>query len=166
MKLLKLHGSLSWRYARPNNGSGGLIYETAGLGKCKWNGESLSSAWPTEWWADLEPMIVPPAAVKSPYYSNSALQANWRIAAEKLCNAPELIMMGFSLPQTDLLVNSMLATTLRQESRITPVNRSDDIVARIGKMLHVPENSERIDSSFVGRDDAIPAWVDAHTGQD
>jgi hypothetical protein len=166
IKLLKLHGSLSWRYAGPNGGSGGLIYETAGLGNCKWNAQSLKSSWPAEYWADLEPMIVPPTAVKSPYYSSSALQANWRIAAEKLRDAAELIIMGFSLPQTDLLVSSMLATTLRQGSKITPVNRSEDIVARIREIFQLSDDSERVDLSFVGRDDAIPAWVDAHARRD
>lgn len=46
-------------------------------------------------------MIVPPAAVKSPYYKNRTLQELWRLAAEALSQAEELVMMGFSLPQTD-----------------------------------------------------------------
>jgi hypothetical protein len=160
MKLLKLHGSLTWRYERPSGGPGGLIYETWGLGECKWNAKSLTSAWPPAYWADLEPMIVPPAAVKSPYYSNAALQANWKLAAEALSNAGELVVMGFSLPQTDLLVSSMLATTLRDDVRITPVNPGMEIVDRLEEVLEIPASTGRVSRTFTGRADPIRAWVE------
>ena len=165
MKLLKLHGSLSWRYARPNGGSGGLIYETAGVDNCQWNAQSLSSSWPAEYWADLDPMIVPPAAVKSPYYSNGVLQAYWRLAAKKLSQAEELVIMGFSLPQTDLLVSSMPATMLPEDSSITPVDYRIDILDRVAETLDLKGwQGARINSSFAGlEDDALPRWVEANT---
>ena len=42
-------------------------------------------------------MIVPPAAVKSPYYSNGVLRSMWTKAAVALKQARELVIMGFTL---------------------------------------------------------------------
>jgi hypothetical protein len=171
MKLLKLHGSLSWRYTGPDGAPGDLIYETAGLRNVpfKWDANALVS--PPDlrkYFSDLDPMIVPPAAVKSPYYSNKILQANWKIAAKELTEATELVMMGFSLPPTDLIVSSMLATTLPGNSSITPVNRSNEIVKRIRDTFQIPlDNDYRIHRKFVGTKkkpilDPIQKWIDAN----
>jgi hypothetical protein len=60
---------------------------------------------------DLEPMVVPPATIKSPYYGNNVLRSLWTSAALHLRNAKEVVIMGFSLPATDMLVSSMLCTS-------------------------------------------------------
>jgi hypothetical protein len=111
-------------------------------------------------------MIVPPTAVKSPYYNNRTLQELWRLAAEALSKAEELVIMGFSLPQTDLLVSSMLATTLPKSSKITPVNRDKGIVDRVLETFQISARSRRVDRSFArGLENPIAAWVEANTGQ-
>jgi hypothetical protein len=115
---------------------------------------------PKESWADLEPMIVPPAAVKSPYYSNAALKATWRIASERLAEAEELVMMGFSLPPTDLIVSSLLATTRRDDIQLTPVNPKTAIVDRLHEALQIPHAQIRAD--FAGISDPVRVWVDAN----
>ena len=61
--------------------------------------------------ADLEPMVVPPATIKSAYYGNNVLRSLWTSAALHLRNAKEVVIMGFSLPATDMLVSSMLCTS-------------------------------------------------------
>jgi hypothetical protein len=164
LDVLKLHGSLDWRYSGPDGAPGDTIYVTnpgqdrnlrwdaQGLGFRNKDVEKLSLG--------LEPMIVPPAAVKSPYYNNRTLQAHWKRAAEELCKADELVIMGFSLPQTDLLVNSMLTTTLRERCKITPVNPDKTIVKRIRDAFQIRPRSRRVNRSFVGVNDAIPGWVE------
>src|SRR6476660_9287295 len=102
-------------------------------------------------------MIVPPAAAKSPYYTNGILQANWKLAAKTLRQADELVIIGFSLPPTDLLVCSMLVTTLRPNCRITPVDFGTDIVKRIRDTFDIAEDNERLVSTYVGGGDgALP----------
>jgi len=105
-------------------------------------------------------MIVPPAAVKSPYYSNAALKATWRIASERLAEAEELVMMGFSLPPTDLIVSSLLATTRRDDIQLTPVNPKTAIVDRLHEALQIPHAQIRAD--FAGISDPVRVWVDAN----
>jgi hypothetical protein len=167
LHLLKLHGSLDWYYSGPDGAAGDTIY-AANLGtvnRPEWSPLQLRNEWVEKASFDLEPMIVPPAAVKSPYYNNRTLQACWKRAALALGQAGELVIMGFSLPQTDLLVSSMLATTLPNESRITPIDFGTDVVNRITETLQITTDSQRLDTTFTGRcADAIPAWVEANMG--
>lgn len=161
MSLLKLHGSLSWRYPGPNGSSSDLIYEAGGVLNCRWNAKSLAPVYSEEYSTDLEPMIVPPAAVKSPYYTNGILQANWKLAAKALSEADELVVMGFSLPKTDLLVSSMLATTLRDRITITPVDFGPDVVERL---RDIAKDGTTVNSEFTNLgQDAVSTWVQAHT---
>jgi hypothetical protein len=106
---------------------------------------------------------VPPAAVKSPYYNNRTLQELWRSAADALRQAEELVIMGFSLPQTDLLVGSMLATTLRDDSVITPVDYGTKILDRVAETFDLKGfQGARLNSSFAGlKDKALSAWVES-----
>jgi hypothetical protein len=154
---------LSWYYTGPDGAPGDLIYETAGHSDFKWNADSLIAPPDlNQYFADLDPMIVPPAAVKSPYYSNKILQANWKFAAEKLAETEELVMMGFSLPPTDLLVSSLLATTRRDDIRLTPVNRDPEIVGRVSTALQIPVGQVSADFADAAVADPIQAWVNAN----
>lgn len=110
-------------------------------------------------------MIVPPAAVKSPYYNNRTLRALWMDSAQALRKADELVMMGFSLPVTDLLVASMLTTNLPESATIVPVNYSGDVNARVRDTFGLAEgvDDDRLVATFADddlKDAAIPSWVD------
>jgi hypothetical protein len=171
LRLLKLHGSLSWRYSGQGSTPGDVIYDLGVFGS-GWDVDGIGPVQfgngrpdADELSVDREPMIVPPAAVKSPYYNNRTLQELWRLAADALSKAEELVIMGFSLPQTDLLVGSMLVTTLPKRSKITPVNRNAGIVDLVLETFQISAKSRRVDRSFVGLENPIAAWVDAKTGQ-
>jgi len=172
LRLLKLHGSLNWRYSGPDSPPGDIIYDLGingrlyGQENLGWNTECLeprSYGEAEEWAADRKPMIVPPTAVKSPYYNNRTLQALWTFAAEALREAHELVIMGFSLPATDLLVSSLLTTKLRKDILITPVDYSDAIIKRIRDIFNIEGgNGARVNSRFAGRcEQALPSWVKA-----
>jgi hypothetical protein len=160
LTLFKLHGSLDWRYAGPDGVPGDLVYQMGDVRQPAWDAEGLGFRERAEEMAlDLEPMIVPPATVKSAYYNNRTLQAIWSRAADALADADELVMMGFSLPQTDLLVSSMLSTVLPSGIRVTPVNPDPTIIERIQAIF----DSGQINDSFTRRgSDPIQEWVDAN----
>ncbi len=164
MKLLKLHGSLNWRYSGPDGAGSDPLYEMMGAESALgWNAQSLKPRDTDEAAAfDLVPMIVPPAAVKSPYYGNRMLSALWRRAAQALNAANELVLMGFSLPPTDLVVSSMLATELPLDSSVTPVDTNRDIVQRVQDAFVTRNYPRAITDDFAGDDNPIDRWVDAH----
>jgi hypothetical protein len=167
LRLLKLHGSLNWRYSGPGGNPGDVIYDMGLNGADGW---SVSGIGPQDddserLLSDREPMIVPPAAVKSPYYNNRTLRALWMDSAQALRKADELVMMGFSLPVTDLLVASMLTTNLPESATIVPVNYSGDVNARVRDTFGLAEgvDDDRLVATFADddlKDAAIPSWVD------
>lgn len=165
-RLLKLHGSIGWWYSGPDAPPGDVVYDE-GINGSAWSSDGLGPDHEmTETLvADRVPMIVPPAAVKSPYYNNGILRALWKSAADALNSADEIVLMGFSLPQTDMLVSSMLCTNVPSHCRITPVNPYDDIIDRICTTFGIESDDERLDKDYVGTADepmwdAIPKWSD------
>lgn len=111
--------------------------------------------------SDREPMIVPPTAVKSNYYNNRTLQTLWTQAAEALKSADELVLMGFSLPVTDLLVASMLSTTLPNAATIVPVDYDSTVLQRVVDVFGLTGlGDSRLVGTYAGVGvDAIPNWV-------
>jgi NAD-dependent SIR2 family protein deacetylase len=148
-KLLKLHGSLSWWYSGMDAERSDSIYEmiwTGSFGKGieQAHGELGGDLLVT----DKLPMIVPPAATKTPFYRNSLLAAQWVQAAEALREADELVIMGYSAPVTDLSVTSLIATQFRG-SAIVPVNL-DATMADHAKELGDRRNPPQVVEEFVG----------------
>ncbi|OBI49262.1 hypothetical protein A5707_17250 [Mycobacterium kyorinense] len=161
LELMKLHGSLSWRYSGPESPPGDTIYDVDIAGG-SWDATGiLPRNDDAEYLSvDREPMIVPPAAVKSPYYNNRTLQALWRSAAEALADAEELVIMGFSLPQSDQLVRAMLCTNLPDSAGIVPVDYENDVLSRVRDTFGLNDSDPRVVDVFTGLGaDAIPRWV-------
>lgn len=105
-------------------------------------------------------MIVPPAAVKSPYYNNRTLQALWRSAAEALAEAEALVIMGFGLPQSDQLVRAMLCTNLPDSAGVVPVDSGDAVLSRVIDTFGLTAGHPRVVDAFTGLGpNAIPTWV-------
>lgn len=164
MQLLKLHGSLGWYYSGVDGPPNDSIYDL-GIKGPKWDVHGLLPVDPGHaelLTADLQPMIVPPAAIKSPYYANRTLQALWRIAAKAIRGADELVIMGFSLPQSDSLVGSLLSTNflLTEHCTILPVDFDDLILSRLHATFGLAEDDDRLITSYTNLNDtAIPQWV-------
>lgn len=165
MRLLKLHGSLNWRYSGPGSPPGDTVYDV-GVKGTSWSLEGISPVY-TDWErlaADRIPMIVPPAAVKSPYYGNQTIQSLWKQAARAIGAADELVIMGFSLPQSDLIVSSLISTELAPHATVVPVDFGSDVVPRVRQVID-PDNQQpdRIVEQFAGLGaDAIPTWVEVY----
>jgi hypothetical protein len=161
-QLYKLHGSLGWWYQGPDGPPGDIVYDV-GIAGDVWNNTGLFPPGQPhmDWWADLEPMIVPPAAVKSPYYTNRVLGSLWKKAAEKLKQARELVIIGFSLPATDMVVASMLSTVIREDCVITPVNNDETVVQRVCETFGIDKDDPRLNTAYLGTD-SIARWVEDH----
>jgi hypothetical protein len=157
-KLLKLHGSLDWWYSGPYSEQADPIYW---MGWTRDPGGDIIPLW-SEFGgellvADKVPMLIPPTATKGPFYRNTLVAAQWRLVAEALNQAEELVMMGYSAPPTDLAVSTLLATQFKG-STIVPLNRTKEILDR-AKKLGNRANPPHVDDSFIGTD-AIRKWVE------
>lgn len=123
--LLKLHGSLNWYWSGLDAGPSDPVFDAGMTGG--WSPGGLASRLGqdvTDLVADKVPLVVPPTATKSSYYRNDLLRGQWRLAAEALRKADELVVVGYSLPPSDLTVRNLLQTNFRP-GRIVAVNRSE-----------------------------------------
>lgn len=153
-KLLKLHGSLDWWYSGLGAEPSDPIYRMGWLGDFKrgivptWGAQTLV--------ADKVPMLIPPAATKTPFYQNRLLAAQWVQAGEALREAEELILMGYSAPVTDLTVTTLIATQFKGDA-IVPVNLDPDVFKRAQELGSRSKPPTVVDS-FIDKD-AIAKWV-------
>ncbi len=154
-RLLKLHGSLDC-YWVPGDPSGATIN--------RWD---LAGGWGAPAMIDRErrredlpgraPFIVPPAAAKSSFYGNPITRELWQEASRSLQTADRVVLMGYSLPPTDLVSTGMLVDALvGAHVKVDIVNLyPQEIGDRLEKLGLDPMQIRQ----FAGRD-AIPAFVD------
>ncbi|MCL4448276.1 MAG: hypothetical protein M1483_05555 [Actinobacteria bacterium] len=110
LRLLKLHGSLSW-YWSPDDETGVTLQRwwvppTFGVPPPD-DEEARQRALPGR-----VPFIVPPTAIKSSYLTNLVVREIWGRARTALAEAKRLIVIGYSVPPEDQVVSGMLTETL------------------------------------------------------
>jgi hypothetical protein len=168
MQLLKLHGSLGWYYSGPGSPPSDPVYDSRLSGT--WgSGISLGNEKHAYLTADKQPLIVPPAAVKSPYYGNAILRSLWNQAADALAQADTVVIFGFSFPPTDQIVGALFATCVREAVTLVPVDRDPDVADRLVRLFTNVDGTvgeRQIDRTYAHGDDAIARWVavNAHLG--
>lgn len=120
--ILKLHGSINWLWAGINPTD--QIYYRVGL-------EDI------DYHRDLIPYIIPPVLDKNSFYNNNILKGIWQQAYEKIAEADEIFIIGFSFPPTDLslryLFNSSLANN--QKVNIYVINYDSNITKSTYKKI-------------------------------
>lgn len=129
-KLSKLHGSTRWWYSGRTDSYGETIFDS--LIDAKWpsRGGSPPAA------ADKVPVVVPPSFVKNPYLSNETVKHEWFNAWLALRRAPRVCIIGYSLPESDLLVRSLLLDGTRRGQQIEVVDVAPmPVVARVRSLL-------------------------------
>ncbi len=151
-RLLKLHGSLNW-YWTPGDEAGTSIARRDLPGRF---GEPSPY---TEHDRRRElpgrvPFVVPPSASKSDFYRNPLLRDIWQQAYEGLHTAGRLVLIGYSLPLTDLTVADMLGRTLeRPEVPIVVVDPHANDVA--GRLIQLGVAADRI-TCMKGAEGVLP----------
>ncbi len=105
--LLKVHGSLNWWYSGPESPPGDTVYATnmqPRWGQDPDEDEDIAVI-------DKVRLVVPPTLQKESFYENSILRSQWQMARERLIDADRIILMGYSLPPTDLSSRLLLSTS-------------------------------------------------------
>ena len=155
-RLLKLHGSLNW-YWTPGDASGVSI--------ARRNLPGVFGA-PERYTEDQRrrvlpgrvPFVVPPSAVKSPYYRNPLIREIWQQAADSLRTADRVFVLGYSLPPADLTFAGMLTDTLRDSpATLTIVDPSAPAVTERLASLGFPDN--RVQAFDPGAEPPVAAFT-------
>lgn len=105
-QLLKLHGSVNWYYSGQEDFYGETIFysDVSSL-----NVETQDiSTYPSQIAEDKEMLLIPPVLDKTPFFRNEAVWNFWVRAAKALQNARNVYLIGYSLPASDLGIQSFL----------------------------------------------------------
>lgn len=152
--LLKLHGSVTWHWSGVDSNPSDLIYDAGVRGG--WSVDGLGSPFEPgldQLVADKVPMIVPPTATKSSFYDNATLRSQWQLAAKALRAAEELVIIGYSLPESDAVVRSLMRTEFRG-LRVVIVDVGSSVIARAQSLF-----GNRVVEDFCDRPDAVDSFV-------
>jgi hypothetical protein len=106
IKLYKLHGSLNWLYCpacqamdiTPHEKSVVYIFQNKSVSQCPTCG------------VRYDPVMITPTFLKN--YDNNYLQQVWISAENALENADELVFIGYSLPDADMVLRMMFSRAL------------------------------------------------------
>ena len=155
-QLLKLHGSLNWYYSGSSSFYGEQIYDI--LLNRGWSPDHTDSEEELEKRAiDKVPLIVPPTLNKSLYFNNETVRSQWILARRALADAARIFIIGYSLPQGDLIVNFMFAL-IESEATIIPVNPDASLSERLAEVFP----RERIDTTYLGLESAVQSFAEAY----
>lgn len=70
----------------------------------------------------LIPFIIPPVMDKSIFYKNTMLKKLWDDAHRALNNASKVVIIGYSIPQTDYSSQMLLRSAIKDDTEIVIVN--------------------------------------------
>jgi hypothetical protein len=168
LRLLKLHGSLSWFWS-PDDETGVTLqgWRTPGTFGCPSpdDEEVRRPVLPGR-----VPFIVPPTATKSRYLTNLVVREIWARARKALAKAERLIVIGYSVPPEDQVASGLLADALRRrEVKVIVVDRcAAQVESRLRNLGIGRREVSRFDGSscveeFVGwyRDEQAKAVVES-----
>lgn len=137
LTLLKLHGSVDWKYI-PEDPSGTLLRmpsenERTLLGE---KGdeilEEIKNGFP-----EYSTFIVPPTVLKHTYLNTSVTKSIWLRAKQAIKEAGEIFVLGYSLPQSDIIVGHMLRETMTSEHKLIVADLNKIAVCRQAKALEL-----------------------------
>lgn len=145
--LLKLHGSINWYWVPDDESSATLERVPLFDGER----EDERDFAPARWLPGKEPYIVPPVALKSAFYGGSITSHLWQSASQAIAEADEIVLMGYSVPTTDLTTLGLLRESVsgRSHIRITVCDLyPDTVVERVRNVL--PPSAEVEIEAFGG----------------
>ncbi|HEV2362437.1 MAG TPA: hypothetical protein VGS21_12100 [Acidimicrobiales bacterium] len=128
-RLIKLHGSLNWLISQD--------VESAQV--LRWSDLTVDPDDAMRRAPATDPFVVPPSAAKSPYYRIPFVRQLWRRAAAALRSASYVALLGYSVPEADLVVSGMLRDACEDRGvRLEVVNldnSADQIMARLKTVM-------------------------------
>ena len=110
LQLLKLHGSINWFYSGRREFSGETIYYTETIPGPNeiWRRDEGSEARQMEMVKDKTPLIIPPVLEKSTFFENESIRSLWFRSGRALSEAERITSLGYSLPESDFTMKSLL----------------------------------------------------------
>ncbi|WP_298207825.1 hypothetical protein [Ferrimicrobium sp.] len=135
LRLIKLHGSLSW-YWIPDDASGTTLQRWPDVGRFG-STPNFQLARIRQDLPGREVFIAPPSSTKSRYLTNPVTRQLWSDALEQLKSADRVFILGYSVPSQDQAAMGLLLEGLSQSGiAIRIVDRCPDVKERLESLIH------------------------------
>lgn len=131
--IYKLHGSINYFYSGAESYFGETIY---------YSHESKLTRNARKEKKDIDdkvPLIVPPTFDKTVYFNNETIRTIWRLASERLASATRLVVIGYSLPISDLMMRSFLKASAKSIKELVVVDPNFEVSNQFKKLLNIAE---------------------------
>lgn len=158
-RLLKLHGSLNWFYGGPTAPSTTWPVDSGHIGRWVNREEIPNFSEIRRSMTGLQPLIVPPTFGKSAYFENILVRETWTEARKELLDSKRLFLLGYSAPQADVQVRTLVAETMIGKELI-PVNTDSSHTFR--QTLDDMFLGCRIEGAWLGK--SVAEWAETHLG--
>jgi hypothetical protein len=148
LSLWKLHGSIRWYWDPTSRSAESMVDVGQFLG---W-GYPQHVEPPYGRAPGKVPVIVPPTFSKSGFFNNPIVRRLWRGAHEAIRSADRVFVIGYSLPEGDLLVRSLLTEATRddRDRQFVVVNPDTAVVERLASVVRNVEPFEPSSDAPVG----------------
>lgn len=149
MKILKLHGSINWLYSGRSSYYGETIYlQDEEKGVFPKDGKHLTK--------DKVPLIIPPTYSKSSFFNNETIKLLWKIAREEIEKCERLIFFGYSFPDSDSVIKTILKQHIKNDVEIFIIDVDSEVQTRVRRMF--PKNKIKYFSSFDDSEQGFFHW--------
>ena len=148
LTILKMHGSVNWlRYTGDREGPffpGDLVTSLSSSDMKKvflieeyFHPMSVPNL---DGWI-VDPIIVPPTLFKEKYFEHELFKPIWQRAREELSVCENLIIIGYSFPQTDFKTTKLFLEAFRDHNpkTLTVVNPNSSVVQKAKELTHFKE---------------------------
>jgi hypothetical protein len=148
VRLFKLHGSLNWTlrttarnpqlgtlFPSPQQAQSRRVYIVGGREvRDDISMRSQSRSGRTNWY--LWPLVVPPIYDKQRVTAMNTLTRAWDQARVSLEQADRIILLGYSMPEADILARQLLRRAFIRNSRLTSLECINPDVSLVTKLKH------------------------------
>lgn len=152
-KLYKLHGSINWFYSGSDDFYGEQIFTNEVLNG-RWDVAPSSESYNAL--QDKVPLIIPPTLNKSTFFKNETVRAMWRIAGLAMRKANNVFCIGYSFPETDMMIKYFVNTSAPDEKfNFYWINKED----HTGKLENILPRSCKINKKYCCKQNAVSDFV-------
>lgn len=124
-RIYKLHGSINWYYSGNENYLGEQIFASYDS-----NDERHISG--------LTNLIIPPTSDKFNFMNHGLINSLWSLAKKEIELANRVIFIGYSFPESDLMIRNFFNFSIKEDAEIVIVNINDIAFERAKRIFKNP----------------------------
>ena len=165
LKLYKLHGSTNWFYSGRSSFFGETIVYIPVMNWSLESDQRKEEERNRKNTLDKVPLIIPPLFDKVPYFEHETIRSLWSQAGAALRESTRIYCIGYSLPQTDVLMQMLLKTNIRGQCVPLVIVNTDQGITNHYKEIFRGSLIDIQDSLNIVCDDAVSKFSNVISDQ-